>query len=166
MPLITGLRPFGVSILYAGYDAHHQFQLYLSDPSGNYSGWKATCVGNNNGTATSLLKQDYKEDCTLEDAVGLALKVLSKTMDSTSLDSEKRESVPMRAIKLLLTAAASDTVEFATMSIDKRTDKPLGKIFKPKEIDALLEKHGLAKPKEGEGAPAAGPTPMAVDASS
>ena len=86
-----GLRPFGVSILYAGYDAHHQFQLYHSDPSGNYSGWKATCVGNNNGTATSLLKQDYKEDTTLADATGLALKVLSKTMDSTSLDSEKRK---------------------------------------------------------------------------
>lgn len=87
-----GLRPFGVSILYAGYDAHHQFQLYHSDPSGNYSGWKATCVGNNNGTATSLLKQDYKEEITLAEATGLALKVLSKTMDSTSLDSEKRES--------------------------------------------------------------------------
>lgn len=37
-----GLRPFGVSLLYAGYDAHHSFQLYHSDPSGNYSGWKVS----------------------------------------------------------------------------------------------------------------------------
>lgn len=35
-----GLRPFGVSFLFAGYDPHHQFQLYASDPSGNYSGWR------------------------------------------------------------------------------------------------------------------------------
>lgn len=87
-----GLRPFGVSILYAGWDAHHDFQLYHSDPSGNYSGWKATCIGANNGTATSLLKQDYKEGCSIQDAMSLACKVLSKTMDSTALDSDKSES--------------------------------------------------------------------------
>lgn len=42
-----GKRPFGVSILYAGWDRHYGFQLYMSDPSGNYSGWKATAIGNN-----------------------------------------------------------------------------------------------------------------------
>jgi len=31
-----GLRPFGVAFLYAGWDRHHGFQLYQSDPSGNY----------------------------------------------------------------------------------------------------------------------------------
>jgi 20S proteasome subunit alpha 3 len=86
---VIGLRPFGVSLLYAGYDPHHSFQLYHSDPSGNYSGWKATCIGSNNGTATSLLKQDYKDDLTIQEAMALACKVLSKTMDATSLDSEK-----------------------------------------------------------------------------
>ena len=30
-----------------GWDKHYGFQLYQSDPSGNYSGWKATCIGNN-----------------------------------------------------------------------------------------------------------------------
>lgn len=45
-----GLRPFGVSLLYVGYDELYGFQLYQSDPSGNYSGWKATAIGANNGT--------------------------------------------------------------------------------------------------------------------
>jgi len=85
------LRPFGVSLLYAGYDPHYQFQLYHSDPSGNYSGWKATCIGANNGTAQSLLKQDYKDDINLQDAIALIIKVMGKTMDSTALSSEKRE---------------------------------------------------------------------------
>ena len=88
---MIGLRPFGVSLLYAGYDPHYKFQLYHSDPSGNYSGWKATCIGANNGTAQSLLKQDYKDDISIEDAVALVLKVMSKTMDSTTLGSEKRK---------------------------------------------------------------------------
>ena len=58
-----GKRPFGVSILYMGWDPHHGFQLYQSDPSGNYGGWKATCIGSNhqvNGRMFVLLKQvDY-----------------------------------------------------------------------------------------------------------
>ncbi len=84
-----GLRPFGVSFIYAGWDPQRQFQLYLSNPSGNYGGWKATSAGANNASASSLLKQDYKEDCTLKEACGMAVKVLSKTMDSTKLSSEK-----------------------------------------------------------------------------
>src|SRR5258707_6556918 len=95
-----GLRPFGVSLLYAGYDPHYQFQLYHSDPSGNYSGWKATCIGANNGTAQSLLKQEYKDDISVEDAVALVLRVMSKTMDSTTLGSEKRTSPVHYAILL------------------------------------------------------------------
>ena len=31
-----GLRPFGVSFLYAGWDRHYGYQLYESDPSGSY----------------------------------------------------------------------------------------------------------------------------------
>jgi len=125
-----GLRPFGVSFLFAGHDPHHELQLYASDPSGNYSGWKATCIGANNSTAQSLLRQDYRDDIGLEESVGLALKVLSKTMDSTSLDSEK--------------------LELATLTVDEETGLPICKIFKPHEIDAALEKEGLAKKPEEE----------------
>lgn len=46
-------------------------------------------MGANNASAQSLLKQDYKEECDLKEACGLAVKVLSKTMDSTKLSSEK-----------------------------------------------------------------------------
>ena len=52
-----GLRPFGVSFLIAGWDVHHGFQLYQSDPSGNYGGWKATAIGANNQAAQSILRQ-------------------------------------------------------------------------------------------------------------
>jgi len=125
-----GLRPFGVSLLYAGWDPYYQFQLYLSDPSGNYSGWKATCIGANNGTAQSLLKQEYKEDIKVEDAIALVMKVMSKTMDSTTLGSEK--------------------LEFATLTLDPETKKPRAKIYRPAEVDALLTKHGLAKKEDAE----------------
>ncbi|KAI9142410.1 nucleophile aminohydrolase [Paraphysoderma sedebokerense] len=152
-----GLRPFGVSFLYAGYDPHFGFQLYHSDPAGNYSGWKATCVGSNTATAQSILKQDYKQpseqgkdkdvemkdsekkeedqEMTLKDAIKLAVKVLSKTMDSTTLTSEK--------------------MEFATVYLEPTPTNPnnvVYKIYQPKEIDALIEEYKASLPKtEGEG---------------
>jgi len=59
-PEMLGLRPFGVSFLFAGWDEHFGYQLYQSDPSGNYGGWKATAIGANNPQAQSILKTDYK----------------------------------------------------------------------------------------------------------
>ncbi|KAI6203538.1 Proteasome subunit alpha type [Aphelenchoides besseyi] len=86
---IGGKRPFGVSLLYAGWDQHYGFQLYQSDPSGNYTGWKATCIGNNHQAAVSLLKQEYKS-MNLEEATKLAMKVLSKSLD-VKLSADKVE---------------------------------------------------------------------------
>lgn len=57
-----GQRPFGVSLLYAGWDEHYGFQLYQSDPSGNYGGWKAVAIGAGHQAAQNLLKTEYKED--------------------------------------------------------------------------------------------------------
>lgn len=93
MGYCTGLRPFGVSFLYAGWDAHHQFQLYHSDPSGNYFGWKAHCIGSNHGSAEGILKQDYQETMNVDEALRLAIKVLSKTMETTNLTVDKCISI-------------------------------------------------------------------------
>jgi 20S proteasome subunit alpha 3 len=144
-----GLRPFGVSFIYAGWDPQRQFQLYQSNPSGNYGGWKATSVGANNASAQSLLKQDYKEECDLKEACGMAVKVLSKTMDSTKLSSEKSMSF------LFLTLSHQDvviwiltcTVEFAT--VGKTKDGTIyHHLWSGEEIMALLKEHGLAKEEE------------------
>ncbi|CAG8476316.1 8415_t:CDS:10 [Diversispora eburnea] len=124
-----GLRPFGVSFIYAGYDSHFGFQLYHSDPSGNYGGWKATCIGANNASAQSLLKQDYKDDISLKEAKELAAKVLSKTMDSTTLSSEK--------------------LEFATICLNEE-GKVVYHLYKPYEIDALLKELNLGGVYEQE----------------
>ena len=97
-----GLRPFGVAFLFAGYDDEHGYQLYQSDPSGNYSGWKATVIGANNSSGKSLLKNDYDPDGdgTMPDmvtALKLAVKVLNKTMDgaTASTSAEKMELFTM-----------------------------------------------------------------------
>ncbi|OHT08818.1 Proteasome subunit alpha type-4 [Tritrichomonas foetus] len=86
-----GLRPYGVSFLIAGYDRHKGCQLYLTDPSGNFGGWKATAIGENNQTAQSILKSSYKDNMNATEAMDLTVKVLCKTLDSTSLSADKLE---------------------------------------------------------------------------
>jgi 20S proteasome subunit alpha 3 len=90
-----GLRPFGTAFLYAGWDSIYGLQLYSSDPSGNYMGWKATAIGANSPSASGILRQDYDENCTLKQALSLAAKVVSKSMDTTSPDPEKLELVTL-----------------------------------------------------------------------
>ena len=142
-----GLRPFGVSFIYAGYDPQRQFQLYQSNPSGNYGGWKATSVGANNASAQSLLKQDFKEECDLKEACGLAVKVLSKTMDSTKLSSEKSEFHTRFAY--LNVDSRFALVEFATVGKTK-DGKVYHHLWGADEITTLLQEHGLAKQEEAD----------------
>eukprot|EP00747_Dinoflagellata_sp_TGD_P163276 gnl/TRDRNA2_/TRDRNA2_181774_c0_seq1.p1 gnl/TRDRNA2_/TRDRNA2_181774_c0~~gnl/TRDRNA2_/TRDRNA2_181774_c0_seq1.p1 ORF type:complete len:257 (-),score=73.77 gnl/TRDRNA2_/TRDRNA2_181774_c0_seq1:112-882(-) len=127
-----GLRPFGVSFLVVGYDDLQGFQLYHTDPSGNFSGWKAYAIGMNNNTAQQVMRQDWKEDLSLQEALELAAKVLTKTMDTVSPDAEKLEfSVVERVSK--------DVVRLRTI--------------KDAEINKLMAD---AAPKEGEGEATAG----------
>lgn len=66
-------------------DVTNGFQLYQSDPSGNYGGWKATAIGANSQGAQNILKQDFKDDITLEEAVKLIVKVFSIAISETCL---------------------------------------------------------------------------------
>lgn len=77
--------------MYAGYDENVGFQLYTSDPSGNYSAWKAMATGKNSVTARTTLKDELKESYTLAEATQLAAKVLAKSMDTNKPDASKFE---------------------------------------------------------------------------
>jgi len=124
-----GLRPFGVSLLYAGWDAQNKYQLYQSDPSGNYGGWKATAIGANQQAAQNILKQDYKDDIKLEDAVKLVIKVLAKTLDSTQLTPDK--------------------LEVATISRDESMGgRVVYKVYEQEDLKPLLEEVNAERQKE------------------
>jgi len=135
-----GLRPFGVAFLFGGHDAEHGFQLYQSDPSGNYSGWKATCIGANNQAGKGLLKNEYgiggeeegkDEPATppdLQTALRLAVKVLNKTMDAA--------------------ATSSDKFELFTMKIDEATGSMIHHILTKTEAKVIMD----AVAAEGAGA--------------
>ncbi|GLD95735.1 hypothetical protein PINS_up016744 [Pythium insidiosum] len=75
-----GVRPFGVSLLFAGYDDDGP-QLYQIDPSGTYFGWKATAIGKNAESAKTFLERRYNEDMEIEDAIHTALLTLRESFE-------------------------------------------------------------------------------------
>ncbi|KAF9140450.1 Proteasome subunit alpha type-2 [Mortierella hygrophila] len=72
-----GVRPFGVSLLIAGFDEKGPM-LYQVDPSGSYWPWKATAIGKNMVNAKTFLEKRYNEDIELEDAVHTAILTLKE----------------------------------------------------------------------------------------
>ena len=77
--------------MYAGFDTTCGFQLYSSDPSGNYAAWKAHATGKNCVNSISTLKEDYVENMNLIDGIAMAAKVLGKSMEVNKPDSKRFE---------------------------------------------------------------------------
>ena len=74
-----GVRPYGVSVLVAGWDAAHGYQLYQVDPSGSYYPWKATAIGKSSTSSKTFLEKRYTDTgLELEDAIHTALLTLKE----------------------------------------------------------------------------------------
>jgi len=72
-----GVRPFGVSLLIAGWDNNRPY-LFQCDPSGAYFAWKATAMGKNHVNGKAFLEKRYSEDLELEDAIHTAILTLKE----------------------------------------------------------------------------------------
>jgi 20S proteasome subunit alpha 3 len=129
-----GLRPFGVAFLMAGWDRHRGFQLYQTDPSGNYSGWAVRAIGSNHAEAHSLLKEKVKEDAPLPDRAGaleLAVRLIGKAMGST-LEANKVEVAALSregdevVFRVLSEAELKPVLEKAAAEAEEERSKEAG----------------------------------------
>jgi proteasome alpha subunit len=72
-----GLRPFGVSMLIAGYDNGDK-KLFQTDPTGLFNQWKATAIGEGEEDVMDVLRKEYKEEMTVDQGLKLAVGALKK----------------------------------------------------------------------------------------
>jgi 20S proteasome alpha/beta subunit len=79
--LNAGARPFGVSFLIAGIDPIKGPQIFMTDPSGAYWGYKANAIGAGAQNAREFLEKEYKDTLSVEDLKKLTLKTLQRVMD-------------------------------------------------------------------------------------
>ncbi|KAJ6440747.1 proteasome subunit alpha type 2 [Purpureocillium lavendulum] len=117
----AGVRPYGVSMLIAGWDDGIEPEeeetsgdgekkpskktggiqkggpmLYQVDPTGSYFPWKATAIGKSATKAKTFLEKRYSEELELEDAIHIALLTLKDNiegeMNGDSIEIGKRIS--------------------------------------------------------------------------
>lgn len=84
-----GQRPFGTSFIFVGWDHHHNYQIYSSDPSGNMACWRAIAQGSNEENSNNQLQENFKEDITEDEAKELAMKVIMQTLDTNVPDTKR-----------------------------------------------------------------------------
>lgn len=107
-----GVRPFGVSLLMAGYDDNGP-QLYQIDPSGTYFAWKASAIGKNMNNAKTFLEKRYNEDIGIEDAIHTSLLTLKEGFEGQVSGGNIEVGVigPDRKFRILTAAEVSDYLQ-------------------------------------------------------
>jgi proteasome alpha subunit len=112
----AGVRPFGVSIIFGGFDRVGA-RLFITDPSGSYRSYKAVAIGIGKETAENILKEEYREDLALEEATKLAVKCLVKSLQS-------RDEQP----KIKLASVPSSTKRFRLLP-EEETEKHIEEVL-------------------------------------
>ena len=97
---LGGIRPYGVSFLFAGMDG--STHLYETDPSGALREWKAHAMGRGAKEAKKVLLEGYKDGMNMDEAIALAIKALEageKKIVSGSLEIGVVEDKKFRFLK-------------------------------------------------------------------
>jgi proteasome alpha subunit len=75
-----GVRPFGTALLIAGVDETGP-RLFSTDPSGALMEYKASSEGSGRSGAMAFFEENYSENLSFEEAVGMGIKALHKGTD-------------------------------------------------------------------------------------
>lgn len=84
-----GMRPFGTSFIFVGWDHHYGFQVYTSDPSGNLASWRAIAQGSNEENSNNLLQDNFEENMDVEKAKELGMRVIMQTLDTNTPETSR-----------------------------------------------------------------------------
>ncbi|GAA5853214.1 hypothetical protein JCM5353_003806 [Sporobolomyces roseus] len=81
-----GVRPFGISCLIVGFDHDDEKspKLYLTEPSGIFSAWKANAIGRSSKTVREFLEKNWKPELSTSETIQLAVKSLLEVVQTGS----------------------------------------------------------------------------------
>lgn len=107
-----GVRPFGLSLLVAGYDDNGP-QLFQVDPSGISLQWKATAIGKKFQDAKNFLEKRYSDEMELDDAVHNALLIMRENFEGEMNEFNIEVAVvgPDRVFRILKPSEVKDYLD-------------------------------------------------------
>lgn len=103
----AGVRPFGVSMVLGGVDSKGS-QVYTTDPSGSFKGYKAVAVGRKSDDANKRLIEKYEDDLSLNQAIDLAIEIVKEASDDE-----------MTSQNIKIAVISSDTAVFKRLSAEE-----------------------------------------------
>lgn len=77
----AGVRPFGVVIIFGGVDKTGN-RLFMTHPIGSYGAYTAAFMGAGRETVENVLKEEYRQGLTLDEAIKLTVKCLVKALEA------------------------------------------------------------------------------------
>ncbi|CAO1630260.1 unnamed protein product [Jaminaea pallidilutea] len=84
-----GVRPFGISTLIIGFDQNESHpRLYMTEPSGMFSAWKANAIGRSSKTVREFLEKNYSEELGRDDTIKLTVKSLLEVVQTGAKNIE------------------------------------------------------------------------------
>lgn len=75
-----GARPLGINMMVAGVDQDDSAKLFTTDVIGNYFGYKATAIGENDDKIKEILRKEYKDSLNIEQGLSMSLKIFSRIL--------------------------------------------------------------------------------------
>lgn len=137
-----GTRPFGIATLIAGFDPNDKTpRLYMTEPSGIYSAWKANAIGRNGKTVREYLEKNYGNKRTKTTKKDTEKKV----EDADQLEQEMSDERTIRlAIEALLEVVqtGAKNIELSLMKPDGMrflSDEEIAKVVKEIDDDKAAE---------------------------
>ncbi len=76
-----GIRPFGVSLIIAGVSGKDT-KIYTTEITGNYFEYNAAVIGENDHKIKEMLRKEYKEDITTDEAIKLGMDIFKKVLEN------------------------------------------------------------------------------------
>lgn len=113
-----GLRPFGVSILIAGID-NGEPKLFETDPTGIFFQYNATVIGEGETEIEEILHKEYNKDITIEDALSLGIRALSKVVDQ-NFNVERLDCVYIKTTEKKFVKVSKETLSQILNDVKKK----------------------------------------------
>ena len=116
----AGVRPFGLSCIIGGFDeGKDEPKLYLTDPSGQITMWKAGAIGKNSDKVLGLLEEKYKDNMSEDEAIKCTISAMLEYVEAGSKNMEVAVIKPGNYFKIV----EDEKIEAIIGQVEKKEDK-------------------------------------------
>ncbi|KAJ0981053.1 hypothetical protein J5N97_009308 [Dioscorea zingiberensis] len=131
----TQSRPFGVSLLIAGYDENGP-NLYHTDPSGTFWQCNAKAIGSGSEGADSSLQYNKVSFCLIQYACSLTLQTCSQSIHRISKDLtlQEAETIALSILKQVMEEKITPN------NVDIAEVAPTYHLYTPAEVEAAISR--------------------------